>query len=197
MSGPLRVVAVVGTTGPVSKTKALAELIIGRLAARTEVSAEVIEIHELNPGLGAAIERDQLDDRAAAAIMAVESADLLIAATPVFRGAYTGLFKHFFDFVGQYALASKPVLLVATGGSDRHAMIIDQVLRPLFGFFQAWTAPMGIYLSGGDFDGTTVLNPEAYERIEVAVDDVLPVARALAAASQEHSHQLSEGAGHR
>ena len=56
---------------------------------------------------------------------------------------------------------------------------------------------MGIYLSGGDFDGTTVLNPEAYERIEVAVDDVVPVARALAAASPERSHQLSEGAGHR
>ncbi|HEX6448716.1 MAG TPA: NAD(P)H-dependent oxidoreductase [Trebonia sp.] len=196
MSGPLRVVAVVGTTGPVSKTKALAELIIGRLAARAEVSAEIIEIHALNPGLGAAIERDQLDDRAAAAIDAVESADLVIAATPVFRGSYTGLFKHFFDFVGQYALANKPVLLVATGGSDRHAMVIDQVLRPLFGFFQAWTAPMGIYLSSGDFDGTTVLNPEAYERIEVAVDDVVPVARALTVASQERSHQFSEGAGH-
>jgi FMN reductase len=74
------------------------------------------------------------------------------------------------------------VLLVATGGSDRHAMVIDQALRPLFGFFQAWTAPMGVYLSCGDFDGTTVLNSEAYERIEVAVNDVLPVPRLLAAA---------------
>jgi FMN reductase len=126
--------------------------------------------------------REQLDARAEAAIRAAESADLLIAATPVFRGSYSGLFKHFFDFVGQYALAGKPVLLVATGGSDRHAMVIDQALRPLFGFFQAWTAPMGVYLSSGDFDGTTVLNPEAYERIEVAVNDVLPVARLLAAA---------------
>ena len=64
-------------------------------------------------------------------------------------------------------------------------MVIDQALRPLFGFFQAWTAPMGVYLSSGDFDGTTVLNPEAYERIEVAVNDVLPVARLLAAAQAE------------
>jgi FMN reductase len=182
VSAPLRVVAVVGTTGSVSKTKALAELIIGRLAAHAEISAEVIEIHTLNPGLGAAIEREQLDERAEAAVRAAESADLLIAATPVFRGSYSGLFKHFFDFVGQYALAGKPVLLVATGGSDRHAMVIDQALRPLFGFFQAWTAPMGVYLSSGDFDGTTVLNPEAYERIEVAVNDVIPVAHLLAAA---------------
>ena len=44
--------------------------------------------------------------------------------------------------------AGKPVLLAATGGSDRHAMVIDQALCPLFGFFQAWTAPMGVYLTG-------------------------------------------------
>lgn len=182
MSAPLRVVAVVGTTRSVSKTKALAELIIGRLAAHAEISVEVIEIHALNPGLGASLEREQLDERAEAAIRAAESADLLIAATPVFRGSYSGLFKHFFDFVGQYALAGKPVLLAATGGSDRHAMVIDQALRPLFGFFQAWTAPMGVYLTSGDFDGTTVLNPEAYERIEVAVSDIIPVACQLAEA---------------
>lgn len=185
MSGPLRVVAVVGTTKSVSKTRALVELIVGHLASRTEIDTEIIEIHTLNPGLGAALEREQLDTRAEAAVRKVETADLVIAATPVFRGSYTGLFKHFFDFVGQYALADKPVMLVATGGSDRHAMVIDQALRPLFGFFQAWTAPMGIYLSAGDFDGTTVLNPEAYERIEVAVGDVVPVARLLALSRTE------------
>jgi FMN reductase len=185
MSSPLRAVAVIGTTKSVSKTRALVELIIGQLASRTEIDTEIIEIHTLNPGLGAALEREQLDVRAEAAVRKVETADLVIAATPVFRGSYTGLFKHFFDFVGQYALAGKPVMLVATGGSDRHAMVIDQALRPLFGFFQAWTAPMGVYLSAGDFDGTTVLNPEAYERIEVAVDDVVPVARLLASSRIE------------
>jgi FMN reductase len=60
--------------------------------------------------------------------------------------------------------------------------VIEHALRPLFGFFQAWTAPMGIYLSAADFDGTIILNPEVYERIEVAVDDVVPVAKALVAA---------------
>jgi FMN reductase len=180
MSSPLRVVAVVGTTKSVSKTRALVELVIGQLASRTEIDAEIIEIHTLNPGLGAALERGQLDTRAEAAVRKVETADLIIAATPVFRGSYTGLFKHFFDFVDQYALAGKPVMLLATGGSDRHAMVIDQAIRPLFGFFQAWTGPMGVYLSAGDFDGTTVLNPEAYERIDVAVDDIVPVARLLA-----------------
>jgi FMN reductase len=179
MTDPLRVVAVVGTVRARSKTTALVRLVLDGLAAATPIESEIIEIHTLANGLGSALERDQLSEHAEAAVRAVESADLVIAATPVFRGSYTGLFKHFFDFVDQYGLAGTPVMLVATGGSERHALVIEHALRPLFGFFQAWTAPMGIYLSAGDFDGTTILNPEVYERIEVAVNDVVPVARTL------------------
>jgi FMN reductase len=186
MSETLRVVAIVGSvTRSKSKTRALVDLIVERLAARTDVAVEIFELHALNPGLGSALDRDQLDETSLAAITAVEQADLIIAATPVFRASYTGLFKHFFDLVDQYALAAKPVMLVATGGSERHALVIDFALRPLFGYFQAWTAPMGIYLSAGDFDGTTILNPEVYERIEVAVDDVVPVAKGIAARRSE------------
>jgi FMN reductase len=43
----------------------------------------------------------------------------------------------------------------------------------------------GVYLSAGDVDGSTVFNPEAHERIEVAVDDVVPVIRLLAASRTE------------
>jgi NAD(P)H-dependent FMN reductase len=49
VSAPLRVMAVVGTTRSVSKTKALVELIISRLAAHADISAEVTEIHALTP----------------------------------------------------------------------------------------------------------------------------------------------------
>jgi len=182
MREPLRIVAVVGSTGAPSKTRSLADLILDQFTSRAETDVEVIDIHTLNPGLGAALRRSELDEPCEAALRAVETADVVVAASPVFRGSYTGLFKHFFDFVEQYALANKPVLLAATGGSERHALVIEHSMRPLFGFFQAWTAPMGIYLSAGDFDGTTILNPEVYERIQVAVDDVLPVAVMLSQA---------------
>ncbi|WP_405647013.1 FMN reductase [Streptomyces uncialis] len=180
-AAPLRVVAVVGTLSAPSRTTALVELILATLAARTAVDTRLIELHTLGPAFTGATDRDQVDDEVADALRAVEEADLVIAATPVFRGSYTGLFKHFFDLVDQYGLAAKPVLLAATGGSDRHALVIEHAMRPLFGFLQAWTAPAGIYLDSGDFDGTTILNPEVYERIEMAVNDVVPVAGALAA----------------
>ncbi|MCM2390507.1 FMN reductase [Streptomyces albipurpureus] len=177
---PLRVVAVVGSVRAPSKTTALVELVLQTLAARTATETRLIELHTLGPAFTGAAEREQAGADVEDALRAVEGADLVIAATPVFRGSYTGLFKHFFDLVDQYGLAAKPVLLAATGGSDRHALVIEHAMRPLFGFLQAWTAPAGIYLSSGDFDGTTILNPEVYERVEMAVADVVPVARALA-----------------
>jgi FMN reductase len=180
MTAPLKVVAVVGSPAEPSKTAALARLILDTLATRTAITATVVELHTLGTALAATPDRESARGEVEEALRTVEEADLLIAATPVFRGSYTGPFKHFFDLVGQYALAAKPVLLAATGGSERHALVIDHALRPLFGFLQAWTAPAGIYLSSGDFDGTTILNPEVYERIEMAVGDVVPVAHALA-----------------
>jgi MsuE subfamily FMN reductase len=67
-------------------------------------------------------------------LAAVEAADALIVGTPVYRASFTGLFKHFFDFVEQTALVDVPVLLAASGGSDRHALVLEHQLRPLFSF---------------------------------------------------------------
>jgi FMN reductase len=185
MSDRLNVVAVVGSLQAPSKTRALVELILSTLADRADTTSRIIDVHLLGAGLSAALRREDLDDSAMEAIRAVETADLVVAASPVFRGSYTGLFKDFFDFVDQYALANKPVLLAATGGSDRHALILEHALRPLFGFFQALVVPVGIYLSAGDFDGTTILNPEVFERVELAVDDVVPLMSALVAGRRE------------
>jgi FMN reductase len=86
MTDPLRVVAVVGTVRARSKTTALVRLVLDGLATATPIESEIIEIHTLANGLGSALERDQLDENTEAAVRAVESADLVIAATPVFRG---------------------------------------------------------------------------------------------------------------
>ncbi len=108
---------------------------------------------------------------------AIEAADLLVVASPVYRASFTGLFKHLFDFVGQYALIDKPVLLAATGGSDRHALMLEHQLRPLFGFFQAITLPIGVYASDADFTNYEISNTDLQERIELAVARARPLLR--------------------
>ena len=70
-------------------------------------------------------------------IEAIEGADALIVGAPVYQGGYAGLFKHVFDFVDPARMAGKPVVLTATGGGLRHALVVEHSLRPLFGFFAA------------------------------------------------------------
>ena len=84
-------------------------------------------------------------------LSAIETSDVLVVATPVYKASYTGLFKHLFDLIDPKVLEGRPVLLAATGGSDRHALVIEHQLRPLFAFFGAHALPAGLYATNADF----------------------------------------------
>jgi len=72
-------------------------------------------------------------------------------------------------------LIDVPVLLAATGGSDRHALAIDHQLRPLFSFFQAHTLPIGVYATDKEFDNYRVSSDALRARIALAVERAVPV----------------------
>jgi FMN reductase len=175
MTTAYRVVAVSGSLHEPSKTTALIRAIGAAIAERAEIEFELIELTDIGPSLAGALRRDQLPAEIEERIVAIEQADLLIVGTPVYRASFTGLFKHLFDFVGQYALVGKPVLLAATGGGERHALIIEHQLRPLFAFFQSLTLPLGVYASDTDFAGYTVESEVLRSRIALAADRALPL----------------------
>jgi FMN reductase len=175
MSARYHVVAVSGSLHEPSKTTALLRAIADAVAARIDVDVRVIELTEIGPGLAGVLRRDDLPDAVEQQLRAIEDADLLIVGSPVYRASFTGLFKHLFDFIGQYALVGKPVLLAATGGGERHALIIEHQLRPLFAFFQALTLPLGVYASNTDFDGYEIVSPQIPSRITLAAERALPL----------------------
>jgi FMN reductase len=172
VSTPLKIVAVNGSTQQPSRTSALVRALIAELEARLHVNAHIVNLADIARPLGSALWRTELPPEIEAELQAVEGADLLIAASPVYRGAYPGHFKHLFDLVGQEALVDKPVLLAATGGSDRHALVLEHHLRPLFSFLQALTLPIGVYAATADFDGYAVRSPALQDRIRLAADRV-------------------------
>ena len=181
MTQPLRIVGVSGSLREPSKTTALVRELIDEVAAREPVETRLIEVATLGPLFAGALRRDDLEPEVEDALRAIETADLLIVASPVYRASFTGLFKHLFDFVGQYALVGTPVLLAATGGGERHALILEHQLRPLFGFFQALTLPVGVYASDTDFDGFELTSEDLKRRIGQAVSRSLPLVTQAAA----------------
>ena len=174
MNDVLNVVAVCGALHKPSRTETLLEAIIAELAVAHPIRTHFIRLSEICGLVGCAASRAALDPVVFNDIQAIEAADLLVVATPVYRGSYTGIFKHLFDFVGHEALFDVPVLLAASGGSERHNLMIDHQLRPLFSFFQTLTLPIGVYACESEFANYRVESAGLTKRIELAVDRALP-----------------------
>ena len=100
---------------------------------------------------------------------ALSSADGLIAVTPAFNASFSGLFKSFFDVVPEETLAGIPVLIGATGGTERHSLVLEHALRPMFSYLHAVVSPTGVYAATDDFGAgeSSPLN----RRIERAAED--------------------------
>jgi len=153
---PKRIAVVSSGLSQPSSTRLLAD----RLAEATvralqgkgiQATVEVTELREIakdvtnnlvtsfpSPGLEQAIER-------------VTTADGLIAVTPIFTTSYSGLFKSFIDVLDPASLTDMPVLLGATGGSERHSLAIDYAMRPLFTYLHARPVPTGVFAASSDW----------------------------------------------
>ena len=175
MTRTLKVVAVSGSLNHPSKTTVLVEEIVASLGRALPIESHLITLTELGPSFAGALTRSELPAEAEAELQRIESADVLVVASPVYRASFTGLFKHLFDFVDQYALVDTPVLLAASGGSERHALIIEHQFRPLFAFFQALTLPVGIYAHDSDFTDYKLSNEQLRARIDKAVAKAVPI----------------------
>lgn len=183
MTKKTKLVAVVGSANAKSRTRVLAEALVGALQARHALDVHWLDVGTLAPHIGSAVSRDALDSVGAAAVAAIENADAVLAATPVYKGSYSGLFKHLLDFVHPDALVGRPVLLAATGGSDRHALVVDHQLRPLFAFFRALAVPSAVYASEADFNGHAIASETLTARVQEAATQaagLLDAARAQA-----------------
>jgi FMN reductase len=146
-------------------------------AAEHGTSADLLDLATLRIGFADGTPVDDLDDDTATAIAAIESADALIVATPVYRGSMTGSLKNLFDLMPVPVLHGKVVGLVAMGASDHHFLGAERHLRDVLAFFGAVAMPVATYLTGADFtDGVPG------ERAETELDDLfLATAEAAAA----------------
>jgi FMN reductase len=169
-AGIPNVVLISGNTHRPSKSRGLASYIGAELASRVEINIAQLDLVDAGPGLGAAFFRSQLSTDARAVLEAIESADALVVSTPVYKGSYPGLFKHLIDFIEPEALINRPVLTAASGGGQRHALVVEHHLRPLFGFFSALVAPTTVYASDAEFTDGVPSHPLLIARVAQAVD---------------------------
>lgn len=160
-----------------SSTRLLADRLAAAVDGQAPVDIQVVELRDLAVEIAHNFTNGFPGRSLAAALDAVTGADGLIVVTPVFSASYSGLFKSFFDVLEKDALAGKPVLIAATGGSARHSLVLDHALRPLFAHLRAVVVPTGVYAASEDWGAEGLP-----ERIERAAGELTALMRGLSTA---------------
>ncbi len=186
--GAFRLVAVSAGTGDPSSTRMLADRVAGRaaaLAARhgNTLTASVIELREISAEITAAMASGLTGPGLRRAIDALGHADGIVAATPVYKAGPSGLFTSFFQVLDNDLLIAKPVLLAATAGTARHALVADDQMRSAFAYLRTMTAPTSLFAAPEDWG-----DPALAERIDrAALELVLLIESGFARKIREES----------
>ena len=175
---PLRVVLVSAGTGSPSSTRLLGDRISQKTLdllreADAPATVSVIELGPLAVDIARATVSGVTSAELQSAIERVAAADGVIAATPVYKAGISGLFKSFVDLLDNDLLVAKPILLAATAGSARHALVVDEQMRPLFAYMRALSLPTSVFATPEDWGAG-----ELGERIERAAGELEVLLRA-------------------
>jgi FMN reductase len=168
-----RLVVVSAGTGDPSSTRLLADRTaehVAALAARhgNTVTVSVIELRELAADISTALVSALVTPKLQRAITALGEADGIIAATPVYKAGPSGLFTSFFGVLDNDLLIAKPVVLAATAGTARHALVADDQMRPLFAYLRTMTAPTSLFAAPEDWS-----DPALNKRIDRAAIELV------------------------
>lgn len=139
--------------------------------AGLSVRVDVVELRDLAVDIANNLVTGYAAPRLAEVIADVEASDGIIAVTPVFSASYSGLFKSFIDVLDPKSLDGKAVLLGATGGTDRHQMVLDYALRPLFSYLRTRIVATGVFAGPQDWGTTDDGGSSLSDRIDRAAGE--------------------------
>jgi FMN reductase len=194
---PFRLAVVSAGTGDPSSTRLLADRIAERAAALAAghgnaVTVSGIELRDITADISTALTSQLITPKLQQAVTALGDADGIVAATPVYKAGASGLFTSFFDALDNDLLIAKPVVLAATAGTTRHALVADDQMRPLFACLRAMTVPTSVFAAPEDWG-----DPELNKRIDrAALELVLLMESGFARKIKDeawHSYQHSYG----
>ena len=149
------VVVSAGTSDP-SSTRMLADRTAQRVAALAErrgatVRTRVIDLRELATDITTALTSQLITRKLQQAVDALGAADGLIAAAPVYKAGPSGLFTSFFHVLDNDLLIGLPVVLAATAGTARHALVVDDQMRSLFAYLRTLPVPTSLFAAPEDW----------------------------------------------
>jgi FMN reductase len=170
---PYRIVVISAGTSDPSSSRMLAERIADRTCVLAAghghgVHVSVIELRELAAEVSTALVSQLTGPRLQKAIAVLSEADGIIASAPVYKAGASGLFTSFIDVLDNDLLIARPVVLAATAGTARHALVVDDQMRSMFAYLRAMTVPTSLFAAPEDWG-----DPALAKRIDRAALELL------------------------
>ena len=154
-------------------------------AARTggDVAVEILNLAETPIDICDGRPLESYGEGTREAVVRIAAAAAVLIGAPVYRASYPGVLKNLLDIVPVEALQSKPVGIVAMGGSPHHYLAVDTQLRQVLAWFGALVAPTSVYVTGGDFRDGELTSETARKELVALTDTLMTLARRLDPAS--------------
>jgi FMN reductase len=170
---PFRLAVLSAGIGDPSSTRLLADRTAERATALAAsrgaaVTVSVIELREIAADISTALVSQLITPKLQKAITVLGEADGIIAAAPVYKAGPSGLFTSFFHILDNDLLIAKPVVLAATAGTARHALVVDDQMRPLFAYLRAMAVPTSLFAAPEDWS-----DPALNQRIDRAARELV------------------------
>lgn len=182
---PARVVVISSGHVPASSTARLGTLLGQRTAdllgsAGVPADVDHLELRTVAGSVTEALVSGERGPEVVAAVASVQAADALVLVTPTINASFSGLLKCFLDVLPMDALRGVPTVIGATGGTQRHTLVLDQAVRPMLAFLRAVVLPTCLFVTADEWDGA-LPGVELGQRVDQAADELATFCRATSA----------------
>lgn len=156
MTETMKIVAVATSLSEDSTTLKLTNRILTGVTSAGESVGIDIETETINVGHLATALTDMTvtgfrSEALEAAFDTIAEADAIVTVAPVYKAAPVGLHTLFWQLIDERALVGTPVLIASTGGTVRHSLAGEAVLRPMLAYLKGIVVPTTVFAATDDW----------------------------------------------
>lgn len=171
----MKLLLILGSVTPPGRLLRAMQWLADAARASPVLDTELVNLADKRVAFADGRPPEQYNDDTVSLVASAQAADMVIIASPVYRGSITGALKNLLDHFPVEALAGKPIGIVAMGATAHHFLGVDWHLRDILAWFGALLVPTSVYLASSDFiEGQ--LSEGARQDLQALLDSVVKLA---------------------
>ena len=160
-----------------------------------DVTTDVINVRSLATALTDMTLTGFRSEALEQAFATIAAADAIVTVAPVYKAAPVGLHTLFWQLVDDRALTRKPVLIASTGGTARHSLAGEAVLRPMLSYLKGIVVPTTVFAATDDW-GTIEGGRALTARIRQAGEELVSLTATIIGAGNDDFAEVADPDSH-